>query len=227
MAENGISTGQFPDFVQSLERGTSFNFACHKGLSCFTECCRLLELALSPYDVLRLRRATGLSSSEFLDRYVIVEQEEGEAFPRLYLTMMDDGRGSCVFVSPNGCTVYEHRPGACRAYPVGRAAKLLKSDAIDEQFVLVKEGHCLGFKEAAAQTAKQFCLDQGMTDYNRFNDAVSSIMQHEKVRCGFMPSQAQKELILLTLFDLDRWRLMLMRGEHDSIDVETVLAFCH
>ena len=32
-------------------------FACHPKVPCFNECCRELDLALSPYDVLRLRRA--------------------------------------------------------------------------------------------------------------------------------------------------------------------------
>ena len=31
-----------------------FTFACHPGVPCFTECCRELDLALTPYDVLRL-----------------------------------------------------------------------------------------------------------------------------------------------------------------------------
>ncbi len=221
MAGDGITAGHFPDFVQRLESGTTFSFACHKGVGCFTECCRLLELALTPYDLLRLRRATGLSSSDFLERYVIVEQEEREAFPRLYLTMIDDGRGSCTFVSPYGCTVYEHRPGACRAYPIGRAAIRMASGTIDEHFVLVKEEHCRGYMEAGTQTAEQYCTDQGMTDYNMFNDAVILVLQHEKVRRGFIPTPAEQELFLLMLFDLDRLRAMLMKGELNSIDTET------
>lgn len=221
MAGDRTSTGQFPGFIQCLENKTTFNFACHKELPCFTECCRLLDLALSPYDVLRLRRATGLVSGEFLDRYVLVEQEKGEAFPRLYLTMIDDGRGSCVFVSQDGCTVYEHRPGACRAYPVGRGAKRLASGAIDRHFVLVKEEHCLGFRETAIQTAEQYCTQQGLAEYNMFNDALSSVLHHEKVRQGYTPSPAHQELFLLMLFDLDRLRAMLTAGEFDSITPET------
>ncbi|MDP3479941.1 MAG: YkgJ family cysteine cluster protein [Desulfoprunum sp.] len=223
MGLKGSEVEQFPDFVKPLERGMVFNFACHKGLSCFTECCRLLELPLTSYDILRLRRATGLSSNQFLERYVIIEQEQDEAFPRLYLTMIDDGNGSCAFVASHGCTVYEHRPGACRAYPVGRA-KRLQPETIDECFVLVKEDHCRGFTEPAPQTATQYCIDQGMTEYNMFNDALATLLQHEKVRCGFIPSQAQKELILLTLFHLDRWRAMLAQGEHEAISSETALA---
>ncbi len=47
----------------------SFSFACHPGLSCFTECCRDLRLALTPYDILRLKNRLGLASNDFLDQY--------------------------------------------------------------------------------------------------------------------------------------------------------------
>lgn len=212
---------QFPDFVQRLERETAFSFACHKNLNCFNECCRLLELALTPYDVLRLRRATGLSSSDFLEQYVIIEQEEGEVFPRLYLTMIDDGRGSCPFVSQQGCTVYEHRPGACRAYPVGRAARRRKSGLIDEDFVLVREEHCQGFEEAASQTAVQYCLAQELPSYNRFNDLTATIPQHHKARRGMVLSPEEKDLFLLILYDLDHLRTLLNNGEFSAVDPAT------
>jgi len=221
MAGHEISTGQLPDFAQPLERGSAFNFACHQGLNCFTECCRLLDLALTPYDVLRLRRATALGSGEFLKRYVIVENEGGEAFPRLFLTMIDDGRGSCVFVSPRGCTVYKHRPGACRAYPVGRAAVQTTTGAIKEHFVLVEEEHCLGFREAASQTADAYCTHQGLADYSRFNDLTARLLQHDKVRQGMILSSQEKDLFLLALYDLDRFRTLLHNGEFADITPET------
>ncbi len=213
--------GRLPDFVQRLERGTAFSFACRRHLSCFTECCRLLELALTPYDVLRLRRATGLSSGEFLERFVIVEQEDDEVFPRLYLTMIDDGRGSCPFVAQQGCTVYEHRPGACRAYPVGRAVSRQESGLIDEDFVLVREEHCQGFEEAASQTADQYCLAQGLSLYNSFNDLTGTILQHPKVCRGLALSPAERDLFLLVLYDLDRLRDLLANGEFSAIEPAT------
>jgi hypothetical protein len=214
---------RLPDFVQRLDRGTAFSFACRRQLNCFTECCRLLELALTPYDVLRLRRATGLSSDKFLERFVIVEQEDDEVFPRLYLTMIDDGRGSCPFVSQEGCTVYEHRPGACRAYPVGRGVIRRESGVIDEDFVLVREEHCLGFEEAASQTAEEYCLGQGLPLYNHFNDLTGAILQHRKVRRGMVLPPAEKDLFLLVLYDLDRLRTMLEDGEFSAIDPVTAL----
>ena len=53
-----------PGVVHRIDAQELFSFRCRPGGSCFTKCCHELELALTPYDVLRLRWATGLSSSE-------------------------------------------------------------------------------------------------------------------------------------------------------------------
>lgn len=202
-----------------IDRGKAFVFACHPGVRCFTECCRLLELPLTPYDVLRLRKATGLTSEEVLEKYIICEQDPGEAFPRFFLTMVDDGRASCVFVGRDGCSVYEHRPGACRAYPLGRAVTRTEKGCL-EHFVILKESHCQGFLENTEQTPAQYCQDQGLIVYNRFNDAVIEILQHNAIRSGFLPSPRQVELFSLALYNLDTFRRMLLNDhvEHIFLD---------
>lgn len=209
-----------------LEREEAFTFACHKGVSCFTECCRMLELALTPYDVLRLRRATGKSSSELLEQYIIMEQDQGEPFPRFYLTMVDDGRASCVFVSPKGCTVYKNRPGACRTYPMGRGLQRQNDGSVSEQFVLIKEDHCQGFSEPVEQTAAGYTEDQKLEHYNRFNDLVAEILQHETIRNGYIPTKRQIELFTLALYNIDTFRTMIADnnfGEIRDIIEEDVL----
>jgi uncharacterized protein len=193
-----------------------FYFACHPQVPCFTECCRLLELALTPYDVLRLRKATGLTSEELLAEYIITEQEPGEAFPRLYLTMVDDGRASCVFIGKGGCSVYAHRPGACRAYPLGRATTRSGTE-IKEHFILMKESHCRGFLEHVQQTPRSYGDDQELTLYNRFNDAVLEILQHPAIRDGLIPSPKSVELFLLALYNLDTFRRHLFMDHIDDI----------
>ena len=176
----------------------------------------MLELALTPYDVLRLRKATGLTSRELLEHYIITEQDPGEPFPRFYLTMVDDGRASCVFVSPEGCTVYPHRPSACRAYPLGRAAVRTGNGTILEHFVIIKETHCRGFLEATQQTPLQYSIDQELTVYNTFNDAVVQILQHDAIRQGLIPARKDIELFTLALYDLDTFRQMLMEDKVES-----------
>src|SRR5574340_1172214 len=101
-----MTTEQIPQPFEPIAADEPFAFSCHPGVPCFTECCRELDLALSPYDVLRLKKAVGLTSNQFLEQYVLVEWQEDQVLPTCYLTMVDDGRASCVFVNQHGCSVY-------------------------------------------------------------------------------------------------------------------------
>ncbi len=202
-----------PVSVTAVPADGTFQFSCHKGVGCFTECCRMLELILSPYDVLRLKQCTAMRSDAFLDNYVIIEQDPGEPFPRFYLTMIDDGRASCVFVKSDGCSVYADRPAACRAYPVGRAAMRSGDGSVSEHFVLMKEAHCHGFREPQQQSVCEYSREQGLTVYNRYNDALTELLQHDSIRKGFIPTRAQVELFILALYNLDLFRDKLFNNE--------------
>lgn len=203
---------KLPDHIDKIDPGEPFSFLCHQKIACFTHCCRELELVLTPYDVLRLRQATGLSSAELLERYIIAEQTPEDIFPRFYLTMVDDGKASCVFVSREGCTIYQHRPGACRTYPMGRAA-VREKERINEFFVLLHEPHCHGFREHVLQTTASYTSSQGLEPYNSFNDLLTEITQHEKIRQGMRLNEKQAQSYSLALFDIDTFRDLLQKGE--------------
>jgi hypothetical protein len=200
---------RFPQHVRPLAAGESFNFACHSGLQCFTNCCRDLELALTPYDVLRLKKKLGMDSADFLDRFVIIEQEDHEAFPRFYLTMIDDGRASCPFISGDGCQVYDSRPGACRTYPLGRAVSKTAAAGKEEFFVLLTEPHCRGFDTEQCFTAATWVRDQDLLLYNALNDEVLSLVQHSRIRQGAKLTDQQTELFITALYNLDAFRSLL------------------
>lgn len=218
-----MSGGKLPDYISRIEPGEMFSFLCHKQISCFTHCCRELELALTPYDMLRLRQATAMHSAELHDTYVIEELSSEDLFPRFYLTMVDDGSASCVFVSGEGCTIYQHRPGACRTYPLGRGT-VRNGNGLNYQFVLLHEPHCRGFAEKKLHTIKSFMDSQELEPFNRFNDLLTRITQHSKIKEGMRLSQAQVDLFKLALYDLDTFRNQL--GEQKiitSLDIpETV-----
>jgi uncharacterized protein len=211
---------QLPKYAKKVEGDEVFTFLCHPNNTCFTHCCRQLELALTPYDILRLKNAAGLTSSAFLERYVLIEKEKNDPFPRLYLTMVDDGKASCVFVSERGCSFYKDRPGACRAYPIGRAAML--RNTLEVFFILLKEKHCHGFGQGQIQTPTQYCQDQELFSYNRFNDAVAVILQHEKIRQGMLLSKGQINDFILSLYDLDTFRKMILTDQlpHAPLDTD-------
>ena len=198
---------------QRVSDDQQFTFSCHPQIPCFTECCRELDLALTPYDILRLKRHLNLSSGKFLEQYVIIEWEEGQLFPICYLTMIDDGRASCVFVRGTGCSVYADRPGSCRTYPLARGVSRNNGKTATESLALIKEPHCRGFEETDNQTASRYLLDQGMELYNRFNDILLPLLQHPSIQQqGFRPSRHQLDQYILALYDLDQFRKEITEG---------------
>ena len=201
-----------PENFQPVQSQEKFSFACHPGVPCFTECCRELDLALTPYDVLRLKNRLQMHSGSFLEKYVIIEWEEGQLFPTCYLTMVDDGRASCVFVEKSGCSVYPDRPSACRSYPVGRGARRREDGSMEEMFVLVKEPHCRGFEESAEQNPLEYFIDQELEAYNLANDAIVPLLQHERILQGFRPDRAQLDQFILALYNLDMFRQEMADG---------------
>ncbi|MGD9134326.1 MAG: hypothetical protein PVF78_11800, partial [Desulfobacterales bacterium] len=44
-------------------------FNCDEKLECYTRCCRDITIFLTPYDVLRMKNALQISSSDFLAKY--------------------------------------------------------------------------------------------------------------------------------------------------------------
>jgi Fe-S-cluster containining protein len=196
----------FPDNVTRLCGLKRFTFECHPDVACFTECCRELDLALTPYDVLCLCRELEMKAADFIERYVVLEQDENGIFPVLYLGMVDDGRASCPFISKNGCMVYNGRPGACRAYPVGRGTMLDSTGKKQELYVLVREEHCKGFAESETHNVAEWFKDQGLEEYNKINDEVLNLLQHKQVCKEISLDQEQKDNFLLALFKLDEFR---------------------
>ena len=192
-----------PENIREMAPGEKFQFRCHPDVACFTDCCRQLDLALSPYDVLRLREHLKLSSAEFLDRYAVIEIEPGTTFPQVYLAMVDDGHASCPFVTKEGCTVYEDRPGACRIYPLGRGAFTGPDGRMQELHVLIQEPHCKGFDQSAPRDVEEWKEDQDLITYNTINDEMLSVVQHPRVKEELQLSANQQEAFTMALYRLD------------------------
>ena len=191
--------------LQPLEDG-KFRFACHPGVPCFTECCRDLNLQLTPYDILRLKSHLGLEASEFLDQYTDTESDESRGLPLVFLRMLED-EWVCPFVSPGGCRVYENRPSACRIYPIARASRMdrLHGTVLEDYFVL-HESHCRGFEEGRVWEASEWIADQGLEPYHEMNNLWMRIITHPGLRQATGLSSGQQQMFFLASYDLDRFR---------------------
>lgn len=71
-------------------------------------CCRRKEIAVTAKDVRRSARALGISTDQFVRRYV-AETRDGDAYIK---------GAPCPFLgSDNACSIYADRPQACREFP--------------------------------------------------------------------------------------------------------------
>jgi Fe-S-cluster containining protein len=88
-----------------MDRRSRFSYLCNQ----CGRCCHDQVIALSPYDVMRLARAAGLSTSEAVARYTI----------RRGSILKFNQDGSCAALDGTICTLHSGRPLACRLYPLG------------------------------------------------------------------------------------------------------------
>ncbi|HDH53218.1 MAG TPA: YkgJ family cysteine cluster protein, partial [Nitrospirae bacterium] len=103
-----------------LSLDAKFKFRCHKGIKCFTMCCSNIEILLTPYDVVRLKKRLKMSSDDFLGMYTFMKIDKNSSHPHAILKMSDNEERTCPFLTDEGCTVYTDRPANCRYYPVGQ-----------------------------------------------------------------------------------------------------------
>jgi hypothetical protein len=162
---------------------------------------------LTPYDILRLKEARQLSSQQFLDQYTESHIGPRSGLPIVSLSMLQEEDRRCPFVGPQGCSVYEDRPGSCRTYPLGRVtARDRNASGYQESYFLIKEPHCLGFNESTRWTVTEWKKDQGLSIYNEMNDLIMEVLslKNRSGRGRLTPSE--DDLFAMAFYDLDRFR---------------------
>ncbi|MEA3415532.1 MAG: YkgJ family cysteine cluster protein [Thermodesulfobacteriota bacterium] len=213
--------------MQPIKDG-KFRFACNKDLPCFTKCCANLNLVLTPYDVLRLKNRLKLSSEAFLKKYTISYVDQAYGVPVVKLKMNNDKTRQCPFVTPEGCSVYEDRPGACRLYPVGRAAsKISEKHSTGEYYFIIKESHCLGFNEKRDWTVQEWVMDQGMDEYNGMNDFFMDITAGRQAKTIKALSEQQLQMYYMACYNLDDFRRFVFETTFlDKFDITQDIQKC-
>jgi len=148
-----------------LKSEDRFRFACHSGLDCFTKCCRDTMIFLTPYDILRLKNALGMSSEAFLRDHTI-RMVNDAGLPVVLLKMGTDAAKSCPFVTRKGCRVYPHRPWSCRTYPL-QPAYAGSAEKADRQYDSVMDvPFCLGLLEDKVTPVGRWKEQQGIPVYD-------------------------------------------------------------
>lgn len=200
----------------------NFKFRCHKDIECFNECCAALKLVLTPYDILRLKSRLEISSEEFLAEYSDTTLDRDSLFPKMTLKMNEDEKQKCPFVSAEGCSIYEDRPGACRVYPLGRASmKLEKEKNAREKFFIVKEDHCLGFEEEKVWDINEWMTGEGLDRYNSMNDKWLEIISSKKSMGDDKDVPKKIQMFSMVSYNLDKFKEFVFKSRFlDLFDVD-------
>lgn len=186
----------------------AFRFHCHRGIACFNKCCENIDIMLTPFDLLRLKRRFGLTSREFMDQYTRDYQMDAHGMPGLKLRTQE-GSTACVFLTPEGCGVYPDRPSACRYYALGQLSmrKAGSANAEDSYFV-IREPHCLGHLEDKVQTVREYRREQGLEEYDRENEEWRRIVLKKRSAGPAIgkPTPRSFELFFLASYDIEGFR---------------------
>jgi uncharacterized protein len=216
--------GTIVDTDSRLCQDDTFAFACGPEVPCFTECCGKLELLLTPYDVLRLRTRLSITSEDFLNSYTIMRWKTGHGFPEV-LMKMDSATKRCPFVTPAGCSLYEDRPGACRIYPLGRAASSHPMDGSRQEFYfIVRESHCRGFEQKEKWKVREWLADQGMQEYNRLNDLLMELYVLKARGKAVALGHQHMQMFVMSCYNLEKFRnFVLESGFLTKFEIDNML----
>jgi Fe-S-cluster containining protein len=198
---------------ERLDSEHRFNFDCSAGLECFTRCCGDVTILLTPYDILRLKRALGLSSGDFLDRYTLIMPREDRLIPMVLLKMGEDDK-RCPFVRQDGCSVYEDRPWPCRVFPLD-----MNSDGTFR--IIAEKALCRGLNSERTLRISDWLIEQGVPVYDEMNAMFSSLTTQLIAEDLDIDNPKIKQMVFMALYNLDKFRAFVFESSFlNKFDIE-------
>ncbi len=199
---------QSPVVPTMLGSDASLTFRCHKEIACFNACCKNIDITLTPYDVLRLKKRLDITSNEFLALFTEPYEIDQGDIAGVKLKPVEGGT-ACQFMTEEGCSVYEDRPTACRYYPVAHISMRRQNEYTDtDHYALVKEAHCLGHEENRTLTIEEYRKEQGVDLYDEMARGWRQLILKKKSAGPAVgkPSKRSLRLFFMVSYDLEGFR---------------------
>ena len=137
---------------------TAFSYACHR----CRRCCHDKLIQVNPYEIARLARRLGLTTTVFIRDYLADQP---------HLRRTDDG--ACVFLGPEGCTVHPDRPLGCRVYPLGRHIQV----GGEPRYLRIEPHPQSAGVYGTDGTIDRYLAGQGVADFIAAADQYLSVLQ--------------------------------------------------
>jgi Fe-S-cluster containining protein len=192
---------------QQLGPDDEFCFGCHAKLGCFNRCCADVNILLTPLDVLRLARRRNTSTSDFLEQHTLLPVTKDLHLPLVVLRMGDDPDKRCPFVGPQGCTVYEDRPWACRMFPLGEALPPARAGVQPKPIYFLQTlGFCQGPDQPERWTTATWRESQGVIVQEELEQGYRELVSHPWFIGGRQLDPKRMEMFHMACYDLDKFR---------------------
>jgi len=146
-----------------------------------------------------LRKALGISSTEFLEKYTVRLAAESTGVPAVVLKMSDDEEKKCPFVTDEGCSVYESRPYSCRLYPLDT------EEGVEFRFAVEPET-CHGLRESEEWTVERWRREQGLDAYDDTDHQLKDVMHSELAWEAPIKDPRMQDMMYMAIYDPDRFR---------------------
>ena len=190
-----------------LTKDSEFKFSCYRNISCFNKCCSDVNIFLTPYDVIRLKKNLKITSMEFLDKYAFLPIDENQNHPVIMLRLNQDEAKSCPLVGPDGCTVYEDRPWSCRMFPLGVASpKEINGSSEEDFYFIIEEPVCKGYYEPTKWTVREWLRDQKVEEYDEMGKLFKEVSLHDYFSKGKKLTPPQLEMFYTVCYNIDKFR---------------------
>ncbi|MDM8569145.1 YkgJ family cysteine cluster protein [Thiotrichales bacterium HSG1] len=192
-----------------LELDDKIQFRCHKDIACFNECCKKIDISLTPYDILCLQKHLNLTSNEFLSQYTIPFEMDKDGLPGVKIKTTVENP-ACPFLQQDGCSVYEARPTVCRYYALGLMSMRKEKSSTDENaYFLVKEEHCLGHDEERKISVLNYREEQGVDQYDDINREWRQLILKKRSAGPTIgkPSERSLKFFFLCSYNFDSFRV--------------------
>jgi uncharacterized protein len=189
----------------------AFHFQCKPGLPCFTQCCRDIMIFLTPYDILRMKTALGISSGDFLARYT-TSLIGDKGLPVVVLRMRNDEDKRCPFVTSDGCTIYSDRPWACRMYPLQPESTPHTEKAGKAYYSVMAVPFCRGLDAERMLSLSEYIGEQEIPVYLEMETLFKGITNNERLTKERITNQKIQEMFYMACYDLDRFRRFVLES---------------
>lgn len=210
---------QSPVVPTELDLDSEIQFHCHKNISCFNACCKNIDITLTPYDIVRLKRRFNMTSSQWVNQFTVPFPMDAHEMPGLKL-MTKPGSSACVFLREEGCSVYEDRPVACRYYALGSmGVRKQGGSKVEDIYFVVKEDHCKGHDEPRKLTVREYLQEQGIFEYDENNRHWRDIVLKKRSSGPTIgkPSSRSLQLFDMCSYDIDNFRAFFNSKGFDQV----------